>query len=146
MDKNKKVDEESVLTRLLNAHAGASNAKRDLADVIRKLRGTESPVCYGLDDCSTHIMMACPWSIDCGEVVSDFEEVENAYLVPKLVDLKGSGRHNVPDQHVDALQDTVMFTPQFLIDTPGTYNQVTDKDGVTYRPVQLYRKKQLQPR
>ncbi len=33
---------------------------------IKQLRGTEAPSCHGHDDCSTNILMRCPWRIDCG--------------------------------------------------------------------------------
>jgi hypothetical protein len=33
---------------------------------LKQLRGTEPPPCWGEDDCSTDILMRCPWRIDCG--------------------------------------------------------------------------------
>lgn len=33
---------------------------------IKQLRGNEPPVCHGDDDCSTNMLMRCPWRIDCG--------------------------------------------------------------------------------
>jgi hypothetical protein len=34
---------------------------------LKHLRGTEAPVCWGEDDCSTLILSQCPWRIDCYE-------------------------------------------------------------------------------
>lgn len=33
---------------------------------IKEMRGDRPPVCWGDDDCSTFILMHCPWRIDCG--------------------------------------------------------------------------------
>jgi hypothetical protein len=33
---------------------------------IKQLRGEVAPACWGEDDCSTNILMRCPWRIDCG--------------------------------------------------------------------------------
>lgn len=33
---------------------------------IKQLRGDTPPACHGEDDCSTSILMRCPWRIDCG--------------------------------------------------------------------------------
>ena len=33
---------------------------------IKQLRGPTSPLCWGEDDCSTSMLMRCPWRIDCG--------------------------------------------------------------------------------
>jgi hypothetical protein len=32
---------------------------------IKNLRGQYAPVCWGEDDCSTTMLMTCPWRIDC---------------------------------------------------------------------------------
>ena len=32
---------------------------------IKQLRGKDAPVCWGEDDCSTNMLMRCPWRIDC---------------------------------------------------------------------------------
>jgi hypothetical protein len=59
---------------LLNEEAKLSNKGMDkehpfrkiiLAE-IRQLRGTEAPVCFGEDDCSTLILSQCPFRMDCG--------------------------------------------------------------------------------
>ena len=59
---------------LLNIEAHLSNAgKKDSYTYrkvhieIKQLRGTEAPVCWGEDDCSTLILSQCPWRIDCYE-------------------------------------------------------------------------------
>lgn len=33
---------------------------------IKQLRGNTAPSCWGHDDCSTNMLMRCPWRIDCG--------------------------------------------------------------------------------
>jgi len=33
---------------------------------IKQLRGSDAPACWGEDDCSTNVLMRCPWRIDCG--------------------------------------------------------------------------------
>lgn len=33
---------------------------------IKQLRGPVAPTCWGQDDCSTNMLMRCPWRIDCG--------------------------------------------------------------------------------
>jgi len=35
-------------------------------DKIREVRGSEPPVCFGLDDCSSIAFIKCPWRMDCG--------------------------------------------------------------------------------
>jgi hypothetical protein len=57
---------------LLNIEARLSNnGQKDSEEYqqahikIKELRGTEAPVCWGDDDCSTLILSQCPWRIDC---------------------------------------------------------------------------------
>ena len=57
---------------LLDLEATLSNTGKKDSDEyrqahiqIKELRGNEAPVCWGEDDCSTMILMRCPWRIDC---------------------------------------------------------------------------------
>jgi hypothetical protein len=64
----------SRVQELLDQEAKMSNEGMDrnhpfrkiIHEEIKVLRGTEAPVCYGEDDCSTSILSRCPWRIDCG--------------------------------------------------------------------------------
>jgi hypothetical protein len=52
--------------RLSNDGKGDGKERMQLHTVIRLKRGSESPWCFGQDDCSTHTLSQCPWRIDCG--------------------------------------------------------------------------------
>jgi hypothetical protein len=61
------------IQELLNLQANLSNTGKKDSDEyrnvyikIKELRGTEPPVCWGEDDCSTLILSQCHWRIDCG--------------------------------------------------------------------------------
>jgi hypothetical protein len=61
------------IQRLLDEEAKLGNEGRrnspDRMAVLRKiieLRGTQVPHCHGHDDCSTMVLVRCPWRIDCG--------------------------------------------------------------------------------
>lgn len=62
----------NVIQDLLDKEAELSNRgqNNDLRWIIhteiKQLRGTEAPSCWGEDDCSTNMLMRCPWRIDCG--------------------------------------------------------------------------------
>lgn len=56
---------------LLNMEARFKNAGKHaeaepVIAIIRDLRGKFVPPCFGHDDCSTNILMRCPWRMDCG--------------------------------------------------------------------------------
>lgn len=54
--------------KLSNAGAGNSPERQELLTMIRLRRDdTKRPTCFGLDDCSTMLLMRCPWRMDCGE-------------------------------------------------------------------------------
>lgn len=55
----------SELQELLDIEANAANVRYEAHIKIKALRGTEPPICWGHDDCSTMILMRCPWRIDC---------------------------------------------------------------------------------
>lgn len=56
------LDKEAVLS-----NRGQNNEFRLMIHAeIKQLRGSESPPCWGEDDCSTDVLMRCPWRIDCG--------------------------------------------------------------------------------
>lgn len=47
-------------------------AVKDRLDVlVRKYRGEEAPVCFGLDDCSSHQMSMCFWLQDCSRMANE---------------------------------------------------------------------------
>jgi hypothetical protein len=52
--------------KLSNDGHGKSEFRIIIHEEIKSLRGTESPACWGEDDCSTLTLMRCPWRIDCG--------------------------------------------------------------------------------
>ena len=58
---------------LLNKEADLSNAGYSTSEFriiiheeIKARRGTIAPACWGEDDCSSTILVRCPWRIDCG--------------------------------------------------------------------------------
>jgi hypothetical protein len=53
---------------LLDKEASLANRRSLVHKQIVVLRGTEPPVCWGMDDCSTNILSQCPWRIDCDSV------------------------------------------------------------------------------
>ena len=55
----------SKIQRLLNKEAGLANRRRVIQLEVEKLRGTEPPDCWGLDDCSTMQLSQCAWRDDC---------------------------------------------------------------------------------
>jgi hypothetical protein len=60
------------IQELLDKEAELSNNGQDndfrkiILIEIKQLRGTDSPECWGEDDCSTMMLVQCPWRIDCG--------------------------------------------------------------------------------
>ena len=62
------------IQKLLDLEANLSNTGKKDSDEYRKahieikrLRGDVPPHCWGEDDCSTMILVRCPWRIDCYE-------------------------------------------------------------------------------
>ena len=58
---------EKSIQQLLDEEADLGNRRYFILHEIREKRGTVSPSCFGDDDCSTLILISCPWRIDCGE-------------------------------------------------------------------------------
>lgn len=58
---------EKTIQELLDKEAKLGNERYDIHKRIVEMRGTEAPICWGHDDCSTSILMRCPWRIDCGD-------------------------------------------------------------------------------
>jgi hypothetical protein len=65
-------DKEITMQDLLNQEAtlcntghGKSEERQQVHTLIR-LKRTNQPPCFGEDDCSTLMLSACPWRIDCG--------------------------------------------------------------------------------
>lgn len=64
----------SHIQELLNQEANLSNLgqgdsvdRQKILTAIRLLRDESSrPPCFGDDDCSTMVLMRCPWRFDCG--------------------------------------------------------------------------------
>ena len=63
----------STIQELLDKEAELANTGHSKSEFriiiheeIKSLRGHDAPVCWGEDDCSTSILMRCPWRIDCG--------------------------------------------------------------------------------
>ena len=59
------LDQEAALS---NSGLGDSEERKQLHTVIRLKRSSmPEPWCFGEDDCSTNMLMRCPWRMDCGE-------------------------------------------------------------------------------
>jgi hypothetical protein len=52
--------------RLQNNGQGKSFERFMILQEIKAFRGDDPPPCWGEDDCSTSILVRCPWRIDCG--------------------------------------------------------------------------------
>ena len=52
--------------RLANEGHGKSEFRMIIHEEIKARRGQDAPPCWGEDDCSTSMLMRCPWRIDCG--------------------------------------------------------------------------------
>ena len=54
---------------LLDSEASLANAHSEIIELIKQKRGPSknAPPCWGTDDCSTAVLVGCPWRIDCGE-------------------------------------------------------------------------------
>ena len=52
--------------RVSNEGHGKSEFRMIILEEIKARRGTEAPICWGEDDCSTMTLVRCPWRIDCG--------------------------------------------------------------------------------
>ncbi len=55
-----------TLQELLDESARLGNAKWAVEKEIKKRRGDTPPACWKHDDCSTMMLVRCPWRIDCG--------------------------------------------------------------------------------
>lgn len=62
-DLQKLLDKEAFLS---NKGKGSSEERQKILTVIRLKRPGTAPVCFGEDDCSTHMLSMCPWRMDCG--------------------------------------------------------------------------------
>ncbi len=52
--------------KLANSGHGKSELRIIIHEEIKSRRGAQAPPCWGEDDCSTMMLMRCPWRIDCG--------------------------------------------------------------------------------
>jgi hypothetical protein len=59
------------IQELLDKEANLANRRDLVHKQIKVLRGTEPPVCWGMDDCSTNILSQCPWRIDCSSYAAE---------------------------------------------------------------------------
>lgn len=58
------LDKEAVLA---NTGKTESKERMEIHTLIRLARDERyRPPCFGEDDCSTEMLMRCPWRIDCG--------------------------------------------------------------------------------
>ena len=55
------------IQELLDLEANLGNTRLDVHKLIKEERAKLSPPppCWGQDDCSTYMLMRCPWRIDC---------------------------------------------------------------------------------
>lgn len=58
------LDEEARLAN--TGHAKSREREKIHVEIVLR-RGDTSPPCWGEDDCSTNMLMRCPWRIDCGD-------------------------------------------------------------------------------
>lgn len=66
---------------LLDQEARLSNKgkvaeRKPILTLIKLMRQSPPPACWGEDDCTTAILVRCPWRIDCGTITGD-EDVRN---------------------------------------------------------------------
>lgn len=54
--------------KLGNEGKADSPQRQFILKEIKSLRGEHNPPCWGEDDCSTSVLVTCPWRIDCGSV------------------------------------------------------------------------------
>lgn len=54
------------LQELLDESARLTNELYKVNQEIKERRGDNPPVCWGQDDCSSMVLVTCPWRIDCG--------------------------------------------------------------------------------
>lgn len=52
--------------RLSNEGRADSEERQQILTAIRLMRGETPPVCFGEDDCSTMMLVRCPWRNECG--------------------------------------------------------------------------------
>ena len=52
--------------QLSNEGHGKSEFRMIILEEIKSRRGSDAPPCWGEDDCSTMMLVRCPWRIDCG--------------------------------------------------------------------------------
>jgi hypothetical protein len=53
--------------QLSNEGKGDSAERQQILTVIRLMRDeSQRPFCFGQDDCSTWMLVHCPWRFDCG--------------------------------------------------------------------------------
>lgn len=52
--------------KMSNEGKGDSDFRKIIHEDIKARRGNQPPPCWGEDDCSTLMLMKCPWRIDCG--------------------------------------------------------------------------------
>lgn len=54
--------------RLSNKGEANGTERQQILTAIRLMRDENfRPPCFGEDDCSTSVLMRCPWRFDCGE-------------------------------------------------------------------------------
>lgn len=56
-----------TIQQLLDEEADLGNKRYAIHQKIKEMRGDNPPRCYGEDDCSSSMLVVCPWRIDCGE-------------------------------------------------------------------------------
>ena len=52
------------IQELLDKEARLANERYVILKQIKLMRGDEPPHCWGQDDCSTLMLVRCPWRID----------------------------------------------------------------------------------
>lgn len=48
-------------------NSGKKKEQEQIHVIIILKRGHIPPSCWGEDDCSSNILLTCPWRIDCGD-------------------------------------------------------------------------------
>lgn len=52
--------------RLANEGKGDSEERQQILTAIKLMRDPMPPACFGEDDCSTMMLVRCPWRNECG--------------------------------------------------------------------------------
>lgn len=92
--------EKLTLQELLDLEASLANRRSEVIRLIERRRDPKlQPICYGNDDCGTHLLSMCPWRMDCdnpkGGTYMKEKKKMNTYNPDRWVILKVVGEAGV---------------------------------------------------